>query len=70
MSFGASKSLLSESQRELFRRWEETRGSWRDAKAVAFQTEYLDDLPQSVATAVRVMEELEVLLSQLHADCD
>ena len=70
MSLGGSKSLLNESTRELFMRWEETRGSWRDAKAIDFDKEYLAGLPQAVATATRVIEELDAVLFKLHADCD
>ncbi|MEK7952525.1 hypothetical protein [Luteolibacter soli] len=70
MSLGASKSLLNEANRELFARWEETRASWRDAKSFDFDKEYLAGLPQAVATATRVIEELDVVLSKLHADCD
>ena len=39
MSLGASKSLLNESNRELFARWEEARASWRDSKAADFYKE-------------------------------
>ncbi|HEY1123649.1 MAG TPA: hypothetical protein VGE67_18680 [Haloferula sp.] len=70
MSLGGSKSLLNEANRELFMRWEETRASWRDAKAIDFDKEYLAGLPQAVATATRVIEELDAVLTKLHADCD
>ena len=70
MSLGASKSLLNEANRELFMRWEETRLSWRDAKAADFEKEFLAGLPQAVATATRVIEELDAVLSKLQADCD
>ncbi len=70
MSLGASKSLLQESQRELFARWEETRASWRDGKADDFEHEYLAGLPQALAGATRIIEELDLLLAQIHADCD
>ena len=70
MSLGASKSLLNESTRELFARWEEARLSWRDAKAAEFQKDYLAGLPQSVATATRIIEELDLVLSKIHADCE
>ena len=70
MSLGASKSLLQESQRELFARWEEIRASWRDGKADDFEHEYLAGLPQALAGATRIIEELDQLLAQIHADCD
>jgi len=70
MSLGASKSLLQEAHRELFARWEDTRASWRDAKADDFEHEHLAALPQAVAGAIRVIEELDQILAKIHADCD
>ncbi len=70
MSLGASKALLTEANRELFARWEDARASWRDAKAADFEKEHLAGLPQAIATATRVIEELDLVLSKLHADCD
>jgi hypothetical protein len=70
VSLGASKSLLNESTRELFARWEEARASWRDSKAADFDKEYIAPVSQAVATAVRIIEELDVVLAKIHADCD
>ncbi len=70
MSLGAAKSLLNDANRELFARWEEARRSWRDAKAVEFEKDYLAGLPQAVASATRVIEEIDRLLSKIHADCE
>jgi len=70
MSLGASKSLLNESTREMFARWEETKLSWRDAKAQEFEKVYLSSLPQAVANATRIIEELDLVLSKIHSDCD
>lgn len=70
MSLGAAKSLLNDANRELFARWEEARRSWRDAKAAEFEKDYLAGLPQAVASATRVIEEIDRLLSKIHADCE
>lgn len=70
MSLGASKALLNEATRELFANWEQARLSWRDAKAVEFDKDYLAMLPQAVATATRIIEELDQVLSKIHADCE
>lgn len=69
MSLGAGKSVLNEATRELFAAWEQTRLSWRDVKAAEFEKDYLASIPQSVATATRIIEELDQLLSKIHADC-
>lgn len=70
MSLGASKALLNEATRELFANWEQARLSWRDAKAVEFDKDYLSTLPQAVATATRIIEDLDQVLSKIHADCE
>ena len=70
MSLGASKSLLNEANRELFAKWEDARATWRDSKATDFEKDYLANLPQAVATATRIIEELDLVLSKIHADCD
>jgi hypothetical protein len=70
MSLGGSKSLLNESTRELFARWEDAKLNWRDSKSQEFARDYLDSLPQAVANATRIIEELDLVLSKIHADCD
>jgi len=70
MSMGASKALLNEATRELFANWEETKLSWRDAKAAEFHKDYLAGIPQVLATATRIIEDLDLVLSKIHADCE
>lgn len=70
MSMGASKALLNEASRELFATWEETKLSWRDAKAAEFNKDYLAGIPQALATATRIIEDLDLVLSKIHADCE
>jgi len=70
VSLGASKALLNEATRELFSQWEETRLSWRDAKAAEFDKDYLSTIPGAVATATRIIEDLDLVLSKIHADCE
>ena len=70
MSASNSKSILSGATRQLSERWTETRLSWRDLKAEEFEKTYLAELFDRVASTVRVIEELELLLHKVHADCD
>lgn len=62
--------MLSMATRQLRERWEETRNSWRDQKAVDFEEAYLSELTESVNGAIRVMEELDKLMEKIHADCE
>ncbi|BCU77017.1 hypothetical protein [Luteolibacter sp. LG18] len=70
MSVSNSKGLLTGATGQLQARWLETRGSWRDRKALEFEETYLSDLESSVSATVKVIEEIERLLSQVHADCE
>jgi hypothetical protein len=70
MSASNSKSILTGATRQLAERWAETRLSWRDQKAEEFEKTYLADTFNRVASTVRVIEELELLLHKVHADCD
>jgi hypothetical protein len=70
MSMSGSKGLLTLATRQLQARWDETRGSWRDAKAREFEETYLAELITNVNSAFRVIDELDHLLEKIHADCD
>jgi hypothetical protein len=70
MSAGGSRGLLTLATRQLMARWEETRHSWRDQKAVEFETQYLAELSQCLASTLKTLEELERLLEKIHADCE
>ena len=70
MNLSGSRALLAEATRRLQTRWDETRASWRDRKAQEFEQLYLADLTESLNAALRVIEELDQLLQQIHADCE
>lgn len=70
MSASGSRGLLTLATRNLMARWDETRVSWRDQKAVDFEATYLAELSEQVGTALRALEELDHLLEKIHADCE
>jgi hypothetical protein len=70
MNLSGSRALLADATRRLQARWGETRFSWRDRKAQEFEDLYLSDLTESLNAALRVIEELDQLLQQIHADCE
>lgn len=70
MSASASRGLLTMATSQLLGRWEETRRSWRDNKAADFEALYLSELRDTVAAALRTLEELDQLLGKVHADCE
>ena len=70
MSASASRGRLTVATRLLEQRWSETRQAWRDQKAGDFHEAYLADLTPRVNAALRVLEDLDKLLDQIHAECD
>lgn len=70
MSASASKAILLDATRQLQARWTETRATWRDHKAADFENQYLAGLSTDVHNALRVIDELDKLLQQIHADCE
>ena len=70
MSASGNRAILTLATRQLQERWTATCNSWRDQHAVDFHDLYLAELPPSVNSALRVLEELDKLLDKIHADCD
>ena len=70
MSSTGSRGLLTLATRHLLSRWEETRHSWRDQKADEFEKLYLSEISENLNSTLRAMEELELLLDKIHADCE
>jgi hypothetical protein len=70
MSASNAKGILNGATRQLQARWEETRQSWTDHKADQFEHDYLDPLSRDVTAALRVIDELDLLLQQIHGDCE
>lgn len=70
MSASNAKGILTGATRQLHSRWHETRTLWHDRKATEFQEHFLDPLFHDVAAALRVIDELDQLLHQIHAECE
>ena len=61
---------LHRAMKDLTRRWQETRGSWDDAATEAFERRFLVPLEQDLRKAVSAMDQMAVLLAQIHRDCE
>lgn len=70
MSAAAARGLLTLATRNLMGRWDETRLVWRDGKAEEFDALYLAEIANTVAAAMRALEEIDQLLEKVHADCE
>jgi hypothetical protein len=70
MSLKVSASNLASAATELNVHWQNTRASWRDAKALEFSQTYLEELPHLVQRANAVMNEIDNLLRKVKQDCE
>jgi hypothetical protein len=70
MSIRTSASNLAEAMKQLKMEWQRTTESWTDIKAREFEQTYLTDMPQHVARAAQVIEELDRMLKKIKAACE
>jgi len=70
MSLKGSAGKMSKSTKQLMISWAETTHAWRDTQALEFERKYLEPLPQAVETAVKVMNELDKVLTRIRQDCE
>jgi hypothetical protein len=70
MSASNAKGILTGATRQLQARWEDTFRTWRDQKAAEFEQSHLAPLARDLAAALRTIEELDLLLQKIHADCE
>lgn len=70
MNIRANSTALTTLTRELIARWEQTRETWRDARAEEFERKYIDELIASVDSVAPVIEELGGIVGKLRNDCE
>jgi hypothetical protein len=70
MTAGGSAGNLTQAVKNLNMAWEVTQESWHDVKSQEFQKNYLDPLPGHVATAITVMEEIDLILHKIRSECE
>jgi hypothetical protein len=70
MNLSGSRGRLDLLTRELLRNWNETRNSWRDAKAGEFERLYMQELLARVGKAIEAAEKIDVILNKIREDCE
>ncbi|MEM7393195.1 MAG: hypothetical protein AAF492_12690 [Verrucomicrobiota bacterium] len=70
MNIGANGVKLAALTTELARHWEETRASWRDSKADAFEEEYIETLLAGVNIATIAIRELDEVIATVRSECE
>ena len=56
--------------RDLLNRWQQTKESWRDDKAIEFERQYVDELSTGVDKGMQVIDQLDKLLAKIRSDCE
>ena len=70
MSVRAAGNVLSAATKSLWRKWDEARQEWRDAKAEEFEQKHLVELQASVDRAGVVFNQIEKILDQVREECE
>ena len=70
MSLKASKAKLARAAKDLGSSWEATRHTWRDQKAREFESEFIAPLPDSISSAMAIIDELDAVLSKIKKHCE
>ena len=70
MSLSMHKARLTGATRELMLRWETTRESWRDARSLEFEKQYIEELRAGVDKASVVLDQLDKLVAKIRSDCE
>ena len=70
MSIRVSASNLAQATKDLTIEWQHTKAAWRDIKCAEFEHKYLEDLPNLIASANPIMEEIDALIRKVINDCE
>ena len=70
MNTRSSATNLVGAVKQLTTEWEAAKTHWRDVKAQEFERAYLEQLPGQIARAMAAIDEIDLLLRKVRADCE
>ena len=70
MSTDGSAATLNQATKDLLVSWQETKVHWHDVKSAEFEQQYIEEIPNRVMRALRVMKEIDTLLRKVRNDCE
>ncbi len=70
MKFGASRSQLYDAQKTARARWDAASEAWNDAARREFEEQVGLPLDALVSEALRAVDQLSVLFTQVRQDCE
>ena len=70
MSARSSAVKLSKATKVFLASWQDVKAYWRDSKGREFEKRYIQDLPDEINTAMKVIEEIDKILTKARHDCE
>ena len=70
MSARASAVKLTKSTKGLMQSWDRVKSHWQDARQREFEKDFIETLPDDVSAAIRVIEEIDRILTRARRDCE
>jgi len=64
------RGTLSKAIKLLENRWQDTKMTWDDPRSREFEERFLIPLHADLMTAVTAMDQMAVLLSKIHSECE
>ncbi len=70
MSARSSAVKLTKSTKSFMQSWNQVKTYWRDTKQREFEKKYIEALPDDISAAIRVIEEIDKILTKARRDCE
>ena len=70
MSARASAVKITKSTKTFLQSWDQVKACWRDSRQRAFEKDYIETLPDDISAAIRVIEELDKIITKARRDCE
>ena len=70
MTMTTGRTKLLESYKSLQARWDETRDAWGDTACREFEQAYWEPIGPHVQAALRAIDRLAAVLSQMRQECE
>ncbi|MBX7105839.1 MAG: hypothetical protein K1X57_17275 [Gemmataceae bacterium] len=69
MRLTTGRSKLKQGHEDLMVRWQEVASGWDDATRRAFEEEHLEPVVPDLQSALRAIDRLSAVISQMHQEC-
>lgn len=70
MSLSGQRACLEAVHKDIARRWEEVRTSWKDAQGREFDRQYMEQFMLLMERAAVICEKLDQIISKARHECE